>query len=185
MKFKIIIFSLLSLFFFQLNYAQEEVKYEISQYPTKFNFHNKLEDFVKINDSLLIVKKGVRMVDVFRQNEFPQELQLLNSSNQLLAVREIKDTLIHKVSYHSNKVHMYYSSHNGVLNVQQIDSKNLLNIGSSIPILELKSKKTKPKKISHYAFPEIIFSDDRSKVGIVQSYFEGEKVIFNVNVFDD
>ncbi len=185
MKFKIIIFSLLSLFFLQINYAQEEIEYEINQHPTKFNFHNKLEDFVKINDSLLIVKKGVRIVDVFKQNEFPQELQLLNSSNQLLTVREIKDTLIHKISYHSNKVHMYYSSHNGMLNVQQIDSKNLLNIGSAIPILELKSKKTKPKKISHYAFPEIIFSDDRSKVGIVQSYFEDGKVIFNVNVFDN
>ncbi len=158
--------------------------YDLGVEDEKLIRHYIAKEKISLNNGDIILRKGEAIVDIFKQNQYPQQLVRVSKNNLLRQVRDIKDTIIFKVTQLGNRPNLFFTDASGKLKFVNLNPQNLSNESSATTLLQLSSKKAKPKKINDYIFPEIYFSKDSTKFAILQPLIKEKKLAFNVQVFD-
>ena len=182
---KSIIYQSLLLFFLSITTVfSQSFKYNLGDEDEALSKHLIAKEKINLENGDVLIRKGEAIVDIFKQNQYPQQFVRVSKDNRIKHIRDLKDTVVFKISLLDNKPHLFFADASGKLECMAINSENLSNEAPAKTLLRLNSKKGNPKKINNFIFPEIYFSKDASKFAVLQPYVEEKKLTFSVNVFD-
>jgi len=157
-----ILFLILNSYFF--SFSQINIDYEISNPSNGKKFYKRLGKVTKLkNGNYLIIKRFNMFVDVFNQ-----ELQIISPKNEILKTKEIKNSLVLTAKRINGKTFIFSIDNSGNFKVSELNITNLNIINNPITLTRLIIRKKKSKKVRHFLFPEVIFSDDNSKFALIQ-----------------
>jgi hypothetical protein len=163
----------------------QDTKYDLGKEDDKLSKHLIAREAIDLNNGDILVRNGEAFVDIFKQNQYPQQLIRISSTNEIKHIRNIKDTVIFKMGRFGGKPYLFFANATGKLKSVALNGNNLANESNATTLLQLSSQKEKPKKINDFIFPEIFFSKDSSKIAVLQPYIDQKKLAFNIYVFDE
>ena len=132
----------------------------------------------------VVLIRGVVLVDIFKQNEYPYTLILLDRDGHELVRRKTTGWVIFDVLEMNGQPQLFFADATGMLQVVALDESTLEDRGAARPVLQLASAKKNPSTINHYNFPTLAWSPDRTAFAVVRSEVVDRKFRYTVSVFD-
>ncbi len=166
-----------------LHSFSQNITYKIHSDDSRLAKHLVPKETIDLNDGDILIRKGENIVDIFKQNLYPQELVRVSKDNELKQLRKLQDTVVFKMAQFAGKPRLFIADARGQLKAVTINSETLHNEEVN-ELVKLTSSKKSPKKINDFLFPEIVFSEDASVFGVLQAVVKEKSLTFVITVYD-
>jgi len=134
----------------------QDITYKIHSDDSRLAKHLIPKESIDLNDGDILIRKGEYIVDIFKQNLYPQEFVRVSKDNELKQLRKLQDTVVFKMAQFAGKPRLFIADARGRLKALTINSENLRKEEGN-ELVELTSSKKRQKKINDLLFPELVF----------------------------